>query len=253
MSKTVANPSTHLVVDIYAQQHTVDAYRFELGNVANTSVIQAYIDETLNPIDNCLARRVAYGLGAIMPAVGSGPRTNTTNTTTPFPSLYPLNPGQEKGKSNEGLQVAIIANDTLTTSSDVTAIMSQLSAQKVSLTVVAPHVGMLKTGVTANSSFILTSDVFYDAVFIGSATGTNGSGLDMDAYNFVMEAYGHGKAIGALGTSANGILKSLGIAGASGVYAGNAGAVTKDVLDALSGPVRFPQRLPTDDVQAICG
>lgn len=149
--------------------------------------------------------------------------------------------------------MALIANDTLGTTSDVQALMAQLSQQKVSLAVVAPRVGELKTGVTANASFITTSDVFYDAVFIGSAAGTNGTGLDPDSYQFVMEAYSHGKAIGALGSSGSAILKSLGISGAPGVYSGSASAVTMDVLTALSGPVRFPQRFPTDDVQAICG
>ena len=240
-------------LDIYAQQHTVDAYRFELGNVGNPPVVQAYIDNTLNPIDNCLARRVAYGVGATLPAIGSGPRTNLTNATTPYPSLYPLATSQEPNKSNEGLQVAIIANDTLTTTADTQAMMTLLSAQKVSLAVVAPRIGELKTGVTANASFITTSDIFYDAIFIGSAAGANGTGLDTNSYDFVMEAYGHGKAIGALGSSGSAILKSLGIAGEPGVYSGNAAAVTSQVLKALSGPVRFPQRFATDDIKAICG
>ena len=70
--------------------------------------------------------------------------------------------------------------------------------------------------------------------------------------NFVLEAYGHGKAIGALGFSGEPILQYLGIAGEPGVYSGNAGTVTMDVLNALSGPVRFPERFPTDNVKAIC-
>ena len=128
-----------------------------------------------------------------------------------------------------------------------------LSEQKVSLAVVAPHVGSLKTGVMANASFITTSDVFYDAIFIGSSTTMNGTGLNMDMYSFVMDAYSHGKAIGALGSSGMNILKSLGIANMPGIYSGGAASVTTDVLKALSGPVRFPQRFPTDDIVAICG
>ena len=240
-------------LDVYAQQHTVDAYRFELGNVGNPPVVQKYIDNTLNNVDNCLARRVAWGVGATLPAVGSGPRTNLTSKTTPFKSLYPLNPGQEPNKSNEGLEVAVIANDTLFTKADMAAMMPLLSAQKVLLEVVGPKIGALKTGVVANGSFITTSDVFYDAIFIGSPTSNNSASLDMSSYDFVMEAYGHGKAIGALGSSGMAILEGLGIAGMPGVYSGNAATVTKEVLKALSGPVRFPQRFPTDDVKAICG
>ena len=88
-------------MDKYAQQHTVDGYRFELGNSLEPAVVQRFIDQTLNPIDNCLARRVAYGLGVTMPAVGSGPRGNTTSQNSEYPSLYPLNPNSEPNKSNE--------------------------------------------------------------------------------------------------------------------------------------------------------
>ena len=239
-------------MDKYSQQHTVDGYRFELGNVGNMTVVQRYIDNTINMIDNCLARRVAWGIGAEMPATGSG-AGSTANSSMKYPSLYPLDHGPHK--TNEGLQVAIIANDTMATMADVQATMQLLAAQKVSLTIIGPHAGMLKTGVVVNASFVTTSDLFFDAVLIGSSTGTamNGTGLDMNSYNFVMEAYGHGKAIGAFGKSGGSILRSLGIAGEAGVYSGGAAAVTTDVLKALSGPVRFPQRFPTDDEAAICG
>lgn len=68
-----------------------------------------------------------------------------------------------------------------------------------------------------------------------------------------MEAYSHGKAIGAFQPSGAAILESIGIAGEPGVYAGSASNVVEKVLKALSGPVRFPERFPTDDILAICG
>jgi catalase len=119
-------------LDIYAQQHTVDAYRFELGHVSNPNVTQTYIDTILNPIDNCLARRVAYGLGAIMPPLGSGPMTNMTNSTARFPSLYPLAQSQEPNKSNAGLMVGIVAADDAFTEADLAAMSPLLAAQQVS-------------------------------------------------------------------------------------------------------------------------
>ena len=244
-------------LDIYAQQHTVDAYRFELGNVANTSVVQVYINNILNNIDNCLARRVAFGVGAQLPAVGSGPRTNLTNSTAPYPSLYPMTVALEPNKSNAGLNVAVVANDTLFTESDLDAMMPLLSSQKVTLTIVAPHLGELKSGINATASYITASSIFYDAVFIGSSSGnsTGSLALDANAKNFITEAYGHGKAIGALGSSGAGFLQGLGldVNATAGLYAGEAGGVTQDVLGALSGPVRFPWRFATDDVGAICG
>lgn len=242
-------------MDKYAKQHTVDAYRFELGNVGDPQVVQSYIDNTLNNIDNCLARRVAWGIGASMPDIGSGPSMVSANSAPTYASLYPLNPGQEANKSNEGLQVAIVASDAMTSTADVSAIMAVLEPQKVSLTIVAPRIGTLKTGVNATASFITTSDVFYDAVFVGSCAASNGTceaGLSMDASGFIMQAYGHGKAVGLLGSNGGTVAKALRIMNEPGVYVGAASAVTMDVLHALAGPVRFPQRFPTDDVAAIC-
>lgn len=243
-------------MDIYARQHTVDAYRFELGNIGVPAVVQRYVDQTLNNIDNCLARRVAYGVGAEMPAIGSGPTTNVTNSTTPYPSLYPLNPGQETNKSNAGLTVAVVAGDNMFSPADMQAMMPLLSAQQVGLAVVAPRIGTLQSGVTANASFTTTSNLFYDAVFIGSIANSTialTNGPNNNAMAFVMEAYGHGKAIGALGFTGQSALVALGIAGEPGVYSGSTSDVTQDVLTALSGPVRFWQRFPTDNVTAICG
>jgi catalase len=146
-------------MDIYAQQHTVDAYRFELGHVADPSVIKNYIDKILNPINNCLARRVAFGIGAAMPAVGSGGTTKLTNATTPYPSLYPLNPGQETNKSNAGLTIGVVATDKMLSIADLTAIMPLLSSQNVTFDIISSHVGGLASGVNATSSFILTSSI----------------------------------------------------------------------------------------------
>jgi catalase len=245
-------------MDKFAQQHTVDGYRFELGNVANSSVVQAYIDTILNPIDNCFARRVAYGLGAQMPALESGPMTNITNSTTPFPSLFPTNPGIEPNKSLVGLSVAVLANDTVFSQSDLNAMLPLLMAQNMTVTIVAPHVGQLSSGINATGSYITASSVFYDAVFIGSVGGNSTSGnigLDMNAMAFAMQAYSHGKAIGALGTNGASVLRGMGLDFNPdlGLYAGDVGPVTMDVLDALAGPVRFFQRFPTDDLQVICG
>ena len=135
--------------------------------------------------------------------------------------------------------------------------MPLLSSQKVSLAIVAPHIGMQQSGINATASYITASSVFYDAVFIGSAA-MNATGaliLDSNAASFVEEAYSNGKAIGALGNSGSAFLQGMGLIAndSLGIYAGKAAEVTSSVLNALSGPVRFPQRFPTDDVASICG
>ncbi|KAF2160640.1 hypothetical protein M409DRAFT_70374 [Zasmidium cellare ATCC 36951] len=211
----------------YAQQHTVDAYRFELANVGDATVVQRYIDETLNNIDNCLARRVAYGIGATMPPVGTGAVSNNATYPNSYASsFYTLDTNVTK--SNVGLQVAVIANDTLLTGGDVAAMISLLSAQKVSLTVVAPKIGTLASGVNATASFLISSSVFYDAIFIGSsgnASSTNSASLTADMASFVEQAYSHGKPIGALGSSGPAFLAGLGISNQPGVFIEEVGEV----------------------------
>ena len=247
-------------LDKYAQQHTVDAYRFELGHVSDAGVQQRYIDNILNKVDNCLARRVAMGIGASLPAISSGP-SNKTNATAIVPSFYPLAPSFEPKKSNAGLVIGILADDVRFSTTDLADFLPILSAQQVSYEVVSTHIGPLKTGVYSNQSFVTTSSVFYDAIIVGGVVaGTSNSSIDATANpltlfeveQFIQEAYGHGKAIAALGTGVATLQAiSVEVDSSIGVYQGTASSAVTDVLNALSGPVRFPQRFPVDD-PSIC-
>jgi len=69
---------------------------------------------------------------------------------------------------------------------------------------------------------------------------------------FIREAWSHGKAIGVFGNATQ-VLSNAGLSVNStlGVYQGDAVTVTTQVLDALSGPVRFPWRFPVDS-PSIC-
>ena len=247
-------------LDKYAQQHTVDAYIFEVGHVSDKGVQQRYVDNILNKIDTCLARRVANGIGAILPAVGSGPSVNTTanSTVSKVPSFYPLAESYEPKKSNAGLVIGILASDSRLATSDLTAMLPVLKSQQVLYEVVSTHIGPLKTGVAANQSFVTTSSIFYDAIIVGGMTGasgntTNNTLADFNMKAFVQEAYGHGKAIAAVGNAGATTLSAMGVSGDAslGVYQGSATSVANDVLNALAGPVRFPQRFPVDD-PSIC-
>lgn len=236
-------------LDKYAQQHTVDAYRFELGHVSDPAVQSKYIDNILNKVDNCLARRVAFGIGAPLPSLGTGPTTNASKSDG-FSSLYPLAASQEPKKSNEGLTIGILASDLQLSRVDMNDIQPLLASQKVGFEIVAPHMGTLKSGLVANQSFVTTSSIFYDAIVIGSFS-VNGSASG-DMADFVREAYVHGKAIAAIGNAAK-ILDEVGtsVDSSLGTFGGAAKIVMQDVLDALAGPVRFPQRFSVDD-PSIC-
>lgn len=236
-------------LDKYAQQHTVDAYRFELGHVSDPAVQSKYIDNILNKVDNCLARRVAFGIGAPLPPLGTGPTTNSSKTGE-FLSLYPLATSQEPKKSNEGLTIGLLASDSQLSRADLAEIKPLLASQKVTYEVIAPRMGTLKSGLVANQSFLTTSSIFYDAIVIGSFS-SNGSAPSY-LEDFVREAYAHGKAVAAIGNASK-IYAGIGtsVNSSLGVFAGTAKAVVLNILDALAGPVRFPQRFPVDD-PSIC-
>jgi catalase len=229
-------------LDPYAQQHTVDAYRFELGNVANSTVVSIYINKILNNIDNCLARRVAFGVGAPLPAVFK------SNKSIPiYPSEFKL-PNQGK-LSVEGLVVGILANDNSLFVGDISSLQASFAPLSLMFQIVAPHQGMLNTGVLANSSYITTSSIFYDTLIIGGAeTVTPRDALT----SFVMEAFGHGKPIAAIGNWTD-VFSDLGLNVDSklGLFAGGATEVASQIVQALMSPGRFPQRNPLDS-PALC-
>jgi catalase len=232
-------------MDQYAQQHTVDAYRFELGHVSNPNVTAKYISTILNPVNNCLARRVAFGVGAPMPAIGTGSSV-VPNVT--FPSLYPLN-------ANVSLPVTGLVVAILTTSDDIPlatyqTLTSVLSSQNALFEVVASHQGVLASGVPANESYVTTSSVLFDAVIIVSAGFSTNTSVPLVEQEFVREAFGHGKPIGEVGS---GFLSSLQLTGPGLFVNSDAGSVINSVIGALEMPGRFPQRNPLDDVKAICG
>ena len=237
-------------LDKYAQQHTVDAYRFELGHVSDPAVQRKYIDGILNKVDNCLARRVAFGIGAPLPQLGTGPTTNSSKRGE-FLSLYPLATSQEPKKSNEGLTIGILASDSQLSRAELAEIQTSLASQKVTYEIIAPRMGTLKSGLVANQSFITTSSIFYDAIIIGSFSNNGSTPSDLE--DFVREAYAHGKAVAAIGNASKIYARiGTGVNSSSwGVFAGAAKAVVLDILDALAGPVRFPQRFPVDD-PSIC-
>lgn len=95
----------------------------------------------------------------------------------------------------------------------------------------------------------------YDAIFIGSLTPSAIVPSPQALFapdEFIREAWSHGKAIGAFGNGSQ-VLSNAGITTNSsmGVYVGDAATVTTQVLNALSGPVRFPWRFPVDS-PSIC-
>ena len=243
------------LLDDHAKQHTVDAYRFELGHVSDPQVQANYISKILHPIDNCLARRVAYGIGSPLPALSPSTANGTMKIPT-YPSQYQLT--TTTPMSVVALVVAILADDTTLSPVDLAAISAVFAPACLGFEVVAPYQGRLKSGVVANNSYITTSSIFYDALIVPDMVSGNSSGNPSTSMpvvqEFIREAYGHGKPLGGFGAGAT-VLSGLGYGGnaALGVVSGTgAGDVASQVLKMLQSPGRFPQRQALDDVGSIC-
>ena len=177
---------------------------------------QCYVDQILNNIDNCLARRVAIGVGATLPTLvnGSSIGSTTNSTVTKIPLIYPLAESIEPTKSNAGLTIGVVADDTQLSLADLTLMLSVFYSQQVSYEVIGPYIGKLKSGVAANESYVTTSSIFFDAIILGSVfnnmitsggsktNATSGSSRSnsltkLNTQQFLQEAFGHGKAIAA--------------------------------------------------------
>src|SRR5690606_18662124 len=81
-----------------------------------------------------------------------------------------------------------------------------LESQGVNVQVIAPHSGMLKTDsgekIKIDSSFIATSSVLFDAVYIPAGKqSTDELKKNMEAIHFINESYKHCKAIAIEGSA----------------------------------------------------
>ena len=226
----------------YSQQHTVDAYRLEIGLIADQNVKINFVNKVLNSIDNCLARRVAYGLGVPLPAAQGTPKVSGIT----YPSQYPLQ--YTTPQPVVGLNVGIVTDNVGPSAADLAALQQVFEGKQLLFDVISSHQGALSKGVTATQSYITTSSVFYDAVIV---VGNNTQSPDLQG--FVQEAYTHGKPIGALGSTSS-LFRTLQPQTSIGLFSEtSATRLAQDIAGAIAFPGRYPQRLPIDDIQAICG
>ncbi|KAI9660547.1 MAG: hypothetical protein M1821_009898 [Bathelium mastoideum] len=252
-------------LDPYAQQHIVDAFRSDMNKITNQTVNNRFISLYLNQIDNCLARRVAYGIGAPLPELGSG---TTFKPNTTYPSSYPID--RSSNIPIDGLTIGVLADDDTLTLADYQTLASQFQSQKLNFAVIAPRGGKLQSGVVANGSYTTGGSgqsVFYDAVVLGSGSSSNATaGTDANPGNFwqqdfLREAWVHGKPLVAIGNAIN-TFNQLGYSANStlGIFAASSAqqaasdvATSLGTTNSLGTPGRYPMRMPLDDVQSICG
>ncbi len=197
------------------QNHIVKALRFELGKVATTA-IRVRMLGLLNQVDAGLAAKVAQGLGLEVPASPEKPMnhgvgadaepgkhepTLTAQTVLSSDALSMLkNPTVTPTIASR--KVAFVCADGVSEAS-VKSLKAALLKNDAKACIIAPHQGFIATdeggALPVDFSFLNSSSVLFDAVFIPGGQGLNSISEDRDAMEFINDAYKHCKVIGADG------------------------------------------------------
>jgi catalase len=199
------------------QRHIVSAYVFELSKVATLAVRRRMLGHLMN-IESTLGTRVAAGLGmegqaeAVKPA-----RPLVDMKPSPALSLVAKAP-----KTLEGRKVGVLVTD----GSDgalVQALKAAVEKAGAQLQVVAPKVGgaRLKGGARLPADHQLAGgpSIFFDAVVLApSPEGSAALASDASAIDWVRDAFGHLKVIGAV-DAARPLFERAGVVPDEGVVA----------------------------------
>lgn len=198
------------------KNHLVDALRFELGKVATVAVRQRMVG-VLTQIDKDLAAQVAYGLGLQVPAKPEQPINHSIPADGDPKKFQPV--AVDQGiKRSEALSMANTVKNTIRSrkiailaadgvdSASLSAVKQALEAEGAVTEVIAPRLGTVaaagKTAVPVDKSFLTTSSVFYDGVYVpGGAASATALENEPEAVHFLNEAYKHCKAIAAHATA----------------------------------------------------
>ena len=200
----------------YEKKHLVDAFSFELDHCDDPVVYETYT-RLLNCIDFELATKVASKVGGIIP--DNRGRHNHGKRSEPLSQPYyaPKNP------LITGRRIAILIADYFNLD-EVNAVRSALSSANAKVIIIGPHRGeILSEGagsgvkgptIKADHHFEGQRSTLFDALFIPSGRHIPHLIGNGRAIQYVREAFGHCKAIGAVGS---GITFLRDIAGLPGV------------------------------------
>jgi catalase len=179
------------------QAHLASAIVFELSKVTLAHVRTRMLSNLVN-VDAALANRVAAGLGIAVPK--ASPAAAKPIDLELSPALRIIE-GPMQFKTLEGRSVGILIADG-SDAAEIDAVVKAVAAAKGHSVLVAPKVGgvKLKGGKVraADGQLAGTPSIVFDAVaLVLSAESAQALTKDAAAVQFVMDAFGHLKAIGA--------------------------------------------------------
>jgi len=198
----------------HEKNHIINALTFELGKLESNAIRERMLG-ILTQVDKTLASKVADGLGMPVPKQPIYPINHSVPADGIQKNYEPVKMKQSIEKS-DALSMANTLKNSIKTRSiailaangvdedSLIATKNALEAEGATTKIIAHKLGTIKgaTGkeIKVDQSFLNTSSVLFDAVYIPSGTKSASSLIsESDAIDFVNQAYKHCKAIAANG------------------------------------------------------
>ncbi|MEM5423718.1 catalase HPII [Paraburkholderia ferrariae] len=175
------------------KDHIKAAYTFELGKVTKPEIRERQVNAILANIDADLAASVAQALGLPKPKAGAKPGKPRTASSPALSLLNRVQPGIKARKI--ALLTAPGADPAM-----LTRLRDAFALEGATALVIAPTLAPIGD-LAPDATITGMPSVMFDAVFVpGGEKATEALAESGDARHFVLEAFKHLKAIGALDT-----------------------------------------------------
>jgi catalase len=208
--------------------HIIAAYSFELGKVTQPKIRERTVNEILANIDAGLAASVAEALGLPKPKAGSRPGKPQPAASPALSLLNRVKPGIRTRKI--ALLAAPGADEAM-----LGKLRDALAKEGASALVIAPTLAPIGS-IVPDATIAGMPSVMVDAVFVAGGDKAAKSLVQSgDARHFVLEAFKHLKAIGAVGAGRDVLGAAQLPDRADGVAVGDDGQLTnvlKEFIDA---------------------
>ena len=198
----------------HEKNHIINALTFELGKLESNAIRERMLG-ILTQVDKTLASKVADGLGMPVPKQAIYPINHSVPADGIQKKYEPVKMKQSIGKS-DALSMANTLKNSIKTRSiailvangvdedSLIATKNALEAEGATTKIIAHKLGTIKgtkgKEIKVDQSFLNTSSVLFDAVYIPSgAKSASALIAESNAIDFVNEAYKHCKAIAANG------------------------------------------------------
>lgn len=212
------------------KDHIVGAYSFELSKVERKPIRERQLGILAN-IDAELVSRVAANLGLPVPKKSASAEQMGKSSVKESPALSIV---AKTKPSVATRKVAILAAKGADAAS-IKAVKDALAAQGAHAKVIAPVLGPVENGVEADATILAMPSIMFDGVIVaGGKESAKTLAESGDARHFVLEAFKHLKAIGAVGDGEDVLAAAHLPTGDEGVcVGGDAKAVMKKFIEAL--------------------